>query len=152
MSELCFGESFRIIILISRCRAFCFFFRATSLGFYSFMSLIIYDITLQSLSDSFVFYCFLFLSFQGHTHGIQKFLGLGLNQSCSCWPIPQSQQCGIQAVSATYTTAHSNPGSSTHRARPEIEPTSSQILVRCLTCRATTGTPEIIFSSDVFCH
>ena len=31
----------------------------------------------------------------------------------------------IQAVSATYTTAHSNAGSLTHWARPEIKPVSS---------------------------
>ena len=29
-----------------------------------------------------------------------------MNQSCSCWPTSQPQQLGIQASSATYTTAH----------------------------------------------
>ena len=27
---------------------------------------------------------------------------VGVNQSCSCWPIPQSPQDGIQAASVTY--------------------------------------------------
>ena len=30
------------------------------------------------------------------------------NWSCSCRPMPEPQQHGIQASSATYTTAHSN--------------------------------------------
>ena len=30
----------------------------------------------------------------------------GSNRSCSCWPMPQPH--GIQAASATYTTAHGN--------------------------------------------
>ena len=41
----------------------------------------------------------------------------------------QPQQCGIRAASATYTTAYSNTGSPTPRARPGIKPASSQILV-----------------------
>jgi len=43
----------------------------------------------------------------------------------SCQPTPQPQQCRIQVVSVTYTTAHSNGGSLTQRARPGIEPTDS---------------------------
>ena len=42
--------------------------------------------------------------------------------------MPQPQQRGSQAPSATYTTARSSAGSSTHRVRPEIEPTSSWAL------------------------
>ena len=53
-----------------------------------------------------------------------------MNHSCSCQPTPQPQQRQIQAVSATYTTAHGNAGSSTHLARPGIEPVASWILVR----------------------
>ena len=37
------------------------------------------------------FFCFLFLSFQDHTHGIWKILGQGSNQSYSHQPIPQPQ-------------------------------------------------------------
>ena len=47
----------------------------------------------------------------------------------------------VQATSATYTIAHDNAGSLTHRARPGIEPTSSWILVGFATLRATIGTP-----------
>ena len=50
----------------------------------------------------------IFLSFQGHSCGIQKFPDQGVNWSPSHWPTPQPQQCRIQVASATYTTAHSN--------------------------------------------
>ena len=50
-------------------------------------------------------------------------------QSCSRWPTPQPQQHQIQALSATYTTAHGNTGSSAHWARPGIEPATSWFLV-----------------------
>ena len=63
------------------------------------------------------------------------------NGSRSCWPTPQSQQCRIRAGSSTYTTAWGNAGSLTHWARPAIKPTFSRILVRFLTCWATTGAP-----------
>ena len=53
----------------------------------------------------------------------------GSNWSYSLWPTPQPQQCRIQATSVTYTTAHGNTGSLTHRARPEIEPATSWFLV-----------------------
>ena len=39
------------------------------------------------------------------------------------------QQCQIQALSSTYTTAHGNTRSLTHWARPGIEPTTSWFLV-----------------------
>ena len=49
------------------------------------------------------------------------------NQSDSCQPQPQ--QCGIQAISVTYTTAHGNAGSLTRWARSGIEPETSWFLV-----------------------
>ena len=52
----------------------------------------------------------LFLSFQGHTHGLWRFPGQESNWSCSCRPQPQPQQCQIQAASVTHTTAHGNAG------------------------------------------
>ena len=82
---------------------------------------------------SFFNFLFIFLSFclfQGHTHSMWKFQGQGSNQSCSRWPTPQTQQCRIQTTSSTYTIAHSNAGSLTHKARPRIEPVSSRMLVR----------------------
>ena len=63
-----------------------------------------------------------FCLFQGHTCGILRFLGQGSNQCCSRQPTSQPQQRRIRAKSATYTTAHRNAGSSTHWARPGIEP------------------------------
>ena len=38
----------------------------------------------------------------------------GSNLSCSSMPTQQLQQCKIQAMSVTYTTAHSNVESLTH--------------------------------------
>ena len=73
---------------------------------------------------------FLFLLFfQGLVHRIWKFPGRGQIQS------------GIWTASVTYTTAHSNTGSSTHWARPGIEPASSWIRLRFLNHCATMGTP-----------
>ena len=46
----------------------------------------------------------------------------------------------IQAMSATYTTVHSNAGSLTHWVRPGIEPASSWILVGFVNRWAMTGT------------
>ena len=54
---------------------------------------------------------------------------------------PEPQQCRIQAASATYTTAHSNAGMSTHWARPGIEPATSWFLIGFVNHCATTGTP-----------
>ena len=50
---------------------------------------------------------------------------LGVESGCSYRPTPQPQPCQILAMSATYTTAHSNP-----KSRPGIEPATSWILVR----------------------
>ena len=44
-----------------------------------------------------------------------------------------------QVACVTYTTAHGNAGSSTHWVRPGIEPAPPWILVRFVTCWATTG-------------
>ena len=60
-------------------------------------------------------------------------LRLGSSRSCSCRPTPQPQQRGTLAMSETYTTTHGNTESITHRARPGIEPVSSEILVGFVT-------------------
>ena len=65
----------------------------------------------------------------------------GSDRSCSRRPTPQPQPHGIQAASATYTTARGNAGSLTHWARPGIKPTASWILVRFVNLWATKGTP-----------
>ena len=65
----------------------------------------------------------------------------GSNWSCSHQPMPEPQQRGIQATSVTYTTAHGNAGSLTHRARPRIEPATPLFLVGLVNHCATMGTP-----------
>ena len=73
---------------------------------------------LAELRSQYWLYLFIlsFCLFWGRSCGIWRFPGWGSNQSCSCRPTPEPQQCGIQAASATYTTAHGNTGSLTHWA------------------------------------
>ena len=65
----------------------------------------------------------IFPPFYGHTCGIWKFLGQGLKRSWSWGPC---HSCG-------------NPGSLTHWARPGMEPTSSQILLKVLNPLSHSG-------------
>ena len=65
----------------------------------------------------------------GRTCCIWRFPGQGSRRSCSRWPTPQPQQCGIWAVSATCNAAHGNAGSLTHWVRPGIKPETSWFLV-----------------------
>ena len=51
---------------------------------------------------------FFFSAFQGCACDIWEFSGQGSNWSYSCHLKPQPKQHGIQAMSATYTTAHGN--------------------------------------------
>ena len=53
-----------------------------------------------------------------------------------------AQQCGIQAMSMTHTTAHGNDESLTHWASPRMEPESSWVLVGFVNCWAMKGTPQ----------
>ena len=62
----------------------------------------------------FIFYFFVFLPFLGPLLWHMEVSGWGVNWSCSHQPMPEPQQCRIQAMSATYTTAHGNTGSLTH--------------------------------------
>ena len=64
------------------------------------------------------------------------------NQSRSHRPTPQPQQHGIQAMTATFSTAHGNASSLTHWARPGMEPASSWMPVRFINHWATMGTPN----------
>ena len=61
---------------------------------------------------------------------------LGLNQSYSCQPTLQPQQCKIPAASVTCTTVHGNMASLTHQVRPGIKPTSSWILIGFITAES----------------
>ena len=54
---------------------------------------------------------------------------IGSIRSCSRWPTPQPQQCGIQVVSVTYTTVHGNARSPTRWVMPGIKPVSWKMLV-----------------------
>ena len=91
---------------------------------------------------------FFFFSFWGCTPGKWKFLGKESNWSLSCQSKPQWEQCQIQAISVTYTTAHGNTRSLTHWARPGIEPTSSWILVRFITAEPQWVLQDIEFISN----
>ena len=73
------------------------------------------------------------------------------NWSCSHRPTPQPQQCGFQAESATYTTAHSNAGSLTHWAGPGIEPASSWTLCQILNLLNHNGNSAFFFFNS-FCQ
>ena len=81
--------------------------------------------------------CILFLSIFTAYGGFQA------NQSYSCWPTPQSQQCRIWAASLTYTTAYGSTGSLTHWARAEFEPVSSWILVRIVSAESRQELPVL---------
>ena len=87
----------------------------------------------------FFFYFFIFYFLGPHLWHM-RFPGLGLNQSCCCRPTPQPWQYRIQAVSATYTTAHGNARSLPHWVRPGMEPATSWFLVGFVNLCATTGT------------
>ena len=84
-----------------------------------------------------------FLLFQAHLQHME-FPVQGLNGSCSCRPTPEPQRCGIRAVSATYTTAHSNTGSSTHWAGQQSDRSLMNNSHVCY-CWATRRTPRDLF-------
>ena len=64
--------------------------------------------------------------------------------------MPEPQQCGIWAISVTYTTAHSNARSLSHWAKPEIKPASSWMLVGFANRWAMMGTPTSLFKNRFF--
>ena len=94
----------------------------------------------------FVFFFFLsFCLFLSRSCSIWRVPGYRSHRSCSHWPTPEPQQRGIQAASATYTTAHGNARSLTHWARPGIEPAASRFVVGFVNHCATTGTLIFVF-------
>ena len=76
---------------------------------------------------NFCFVCLLFRAAPAAYGGSQARKS---NWSCSLQLIPQPEQCQIQTLVVTYTTAHGNARFLTHWARPGIEPASSWMLVR----------------------
>ena len=75
----------------------------------------------------FLFFCFFF--FWSFCFFRTTPASYGGSQSYRCWPTAQPQQHQNWAMSATYTTAHSNPGSLTHWARAEFQSAASWFLV-----------------------
>ena len=57
-------------------------------------------------------------------------LGGQSSATAACQPMPQPQQLGILAGSATYITAHCNARSFTHWSRTGIQPPTSGLRVR----------------------
>ena len=87
-----------------------------------------------------VFCLFVYFAFRA-TPWQWRFPGEGSNQSYSCWPQPQPQQCTIRSASVSYTTAEGNARSLTHWAR-QARDRSYNLMVTsqiCFCC-ATTGT------------
>ena len=61
------------------------------------------------------------------------------------------QQRGIRAESVTYTTAHRNAGSLSHRAKRGIKPESSRVLVRLVSIEPRRKLPiALVFHDDVW--
>ena len=107
-------------------------------------------LALVQMSTSLCLFVFVFVFLGLHSQHMEV-PRLGTNGSCSHQPMPEPQQCWIQAASATYTTGHGDAGSLTHWARPGIEPVSSWMLVGFVNRWAMTRTPsnEHIFKGRI---
>ena len=103
-------------------------------------SKILYQWFLRNFLSFFFFFCFL-----GLYPRDREVSRLGIKLEPQLPAVPQPQQCGIRATSATYTTAHGNAGSLTHWARPGIEPATSWFLVGFVNHWATMETPYFLF-------
>ena len=92
-----------------------------------------------------IYACFFSFFFLGQHLWHMKVPWLGVELELQMKSIPQSQQLGIQAISANYDAACGNAGSLTHRARPGVEPASSWTLIGFLTHWVTVATPMHYF-------
>ena len=107
---------------------YSFFFKKNMCEYYICIEIIWRDI-LQNINNSYLYivkllwFLLSFLLFLGGvfffclfraTPTAWRFPGEESNQSSSCRPTPQPEQCQIQVESVTYTTAHGNAGSFTH--------------------------------------
>ena len=90
----------------------------------------------------FKFFGFFFLVPHPWHMGVPK---LAVKSDLSSQCTPQPQQGRIRDMSVTYPTAHGNARCLTHWARPELKPSSSQILVRVVSYWAMKGTPQYTF-------
>ena len=107
----------------------CFLFPNLTMHFYQFLldrefNVYIFifthmDIKLSSqihgyqLVSSFPCFFFFFFVLLGPCPQHTEVPRLGVDSELQLWPMPQPQQCGIQAGSVTYTAAHHNTGSLT---------------------------------------
>ena len=92
-----------------------------------------------------VFY-FIFLLFRAVPTAYGSFQARGrIGAVAAHLPTPHPQKLGIQAVSVTYATAHSNARSRIHGVRPGSEPTSSWILVRFVSLGPQWELWEVLF-------
>ena len=115
-------------------RGLCPFVLSENFSFLSYQSIsICICIYIISLSLSLYIYIhthirhmYIHMAFYGCTHGIWSSQA-GVKLELQLPPMPQPHRS--LTTSVTYTTAHSNARSLTHRARPMIKPTSSWILV-----------------------
>ena len=99
----------------------------------------------KQVSHYFIYKKFFFLFFRTVHESIWKFPGKGVELELQLPPTPQPQQCKIWAASLTYTTAHGNARSLTHRLRPGIELAASWILVRFITDEPRGELPIFFF-------
>ena len=81
----------------------------------------------------FILFIFIFLLFRAAPEAYESFQARGRIGAIAPGLHPEPQLCRIQALSATYITAHRDTGYLTHWARPGIEPVSLWILVRFIT-------------------
>ena len=75
------------------------------------------------------FFCFCFVLFLLFRAAQAAYGSLRLGVESELQLLAHAKAIGVQAMSATYTTAHSNTGSPTHWARLGIEPVFSYMLV-----------------------
>ena len=69
----------------------------------------------------------------------------GSNQSCSCRPMPQPQQCWIWAACVIFAAPYNNARCLTHWVRPRIEPASLQRLCQVLNLLSHNGNSIFTF-------
>ena len=143
----CLKGDVNIFLLSSNLSLFFTFYRFLS-SLSSFLHLSASPFLYCPFFCLYIFFIFKFLFFclfraAPVTHGGSQARGPIRPVASSLLPGPQ--QCGIQAESATYTTAHINAGSLTHWARSEIEPATSLFLVGFVNHCAMMGTPPVSF-------
>ena len=93
---------------------------------------------------SFLFFLFFFLGLHKRLMEVSR-LGIELELQQPAYATITAMQCRIRALSANYTTAHSNAGSLTHWEGPGIKPASSWILVGIVSTEPQWELPILTF-------